>query len=63
LEGSSARRRWLAGLGVAVLVLMLGAAAVLLIHPAGLYNEIQTLTWPRRFTPEGIIVALAQRIG
>ena len=47
-----ARRRWFIGLAIAALVLVLAVVAVVLIHPAALYNEVQTLTWPRHFTPD-----------
>ena len=46
------RRRWLVGLAIMSLVVVLLATAVILLRPLALYNEVQTLTWPRHFTPE-----------
>ena len=40
------------GLAIAALLLATAAIAVILIHPAALYDEVETLTWPRHFTRE-----------
>lgn len=52
MNGSVIRTRWFVALAIVVLILVAAAVAVVLIHPAALYNEVQTLTWPRHFTAE-----------